>query len=74
MDFRVLLWNSMFERLALAGVAQWIEHQPMKQRVAGSIPSTGTCLYCSPGPHEGVCKRQPHIHVSLLFLLPFPSV
>ena len=29
---------------ALAGVAQWIEHQPANQRVAGSIPSQGTRL------------------------------
>ena len=27
--------------LALAGVAQWIEHGPENQRVAGSIPSSG---------------------------------
>ena len=27
---------------ALGGVAQWIEHQPTNQRVAGSIPSQGT--------------------------------
>ena len=24
---------------ALAGVSQWIEHWPVKQKVAGSIPS-----------------------------------
>ena len=35
---------------ALAGVAQWIEHQPENQRVAGLIPSQGTCLDCGPGP------------------------
>ena len=35
---------------ALAGVAQWIEHPPMNQRVTGSIPSQGTCLGCRPGP------------------------
>ena len=35
---------------ALAGVAQWIEHQPANQRVAHSIPSQGTCLGCGPGP------------------------
>ena len=29
---------------ALAGVAQWIEHSPANQRVAGSIPSQGTGL------------------------------
>ena len=38
------------ERGALADKAQWIEHQPVNQRVAGSIPSQGTCLGCRPGP------------------------
>ena len=36
--------------LALAAVAQWIEHWPANQRVTGSIPSQGTCLGCRPGP------------------------
>ena len=35
---------------ALVGVAQWIEGWPVNQRVAGSIPSEGTCLDSSPGP------------------------
>ena len=35
---------------ALAGVAQWIEFQPVNQRVMGSIPNQGTCLGCQPGP------------------------
>ena len=35
---------------ALADMAHWIEHLPVKQRVAGSIPSQGTCLGCGPGP------------------------
>ena len=29
---------------ALAGVVQWMECQPVNQRVNGSIPSQGTCL------------------------------
>ena len=59
----------------LAGVAQWIERWPENQRVAGSIPSQGTCLGCRPGPQWGSHKSQPHIVVSLpLFLLPFPSL
>ena len=29
---------------ALAGMAQWLEHPPANQKVAGSIPSQGTCL------------------------------
>ena len=35
---------------ALADVAQWIERLTSKQRVAGLIPSQGTCLSCRPGP------------------------
>ena len=35
---------------SLADVAQWIEHRPLNQRVASSIPSQGTCLGCMPGP------------------------
>ena len=61
--------------VALAGLAQWIEHRPMNQRVTGSIPSQGTLLGCGPGPQWGACERQPHIDVSLpVFLLPFPSL
>ena len=60
--------------LALAGVAQWIECRPANQRIAGLIPSQGTCLGCGPGPELGALERQPHSDVSLLlFLLPFPS-
>ena len=59
---------------ALAGVAQWIEHRPAKQRVVGSIPSQGMCLGCGPGPQLGACEKQPHIDVSLpLFCLLYTS-
>ena len=47
---------SQLSRLALAGVAQWTECQPVKQRVAGSIPSQVTCLGCRPGPSVGHTK------------------
>ena len=68
--FSSKLWSP-----ALAGVAQWIECQPVNQRVAGSIPIQGTCPGCGPGPQWGACERQPHTEVSHpLFLLPFPSV
>ena len=40
--------------LALAGVAQWIEHWPMNQRVSGSIPSQGIYLGCRPDLQLGV--------------------
>ena len=56
---------------ALAGVAQWIKHQPVNQSVAGSIPSQGPCLGCGPGPQGEVCKWQPHNEVSLPL---FPSL
>ena len=35
---------------ALAGLAQWVECQTANQKIAGSIPSQGTCLGCGPGP------------------------
>ena len=55
----------------LAGVAQWIECWPESRKAADSIPSQDTRLGCRPGPLLGVCKRQPHIDVSLpLFFLP----
>ena len=38
------------KKSAMDGVTQWIECQPVSQRVAGSIPSQGTCLGCKPGP------------------------
>ena len=61
--------------LALAGVAQGIEHQPVNQKVAGSVPCQGTCLDRGSGPHLGQNKRQLHTDVSLcLFLPPFPSL
>ena len=55
---------------APAGAAQWTEHQPANQRVAGSVSSQGTCLSCGPGPQRRACERQPHVDVSLLVFLP----
>ena len=46
--------------LTLAGVSQWIESWPVNQKVAGSIPSQGTCL----GLWLDSCKRQ-WINISL---------
>ena len=45
--------------LALAGVAQWIEHRPPNHNVARLISSQGTNPGCGPGPQLGACKRQP---------------
>ena len=47
------------ETRALAGVAQWIEYWPAKQRVPGSIPSQGTFLGWGLGPQYGAHQRQP---------------
>ena len=73
-----ILFDLLFKvriKIALAGVAQWIECQPVKQRVTSSIPSQGTCLGCGPGPQCGAHERQSHIDVSLpLFLPSFPSL
>ena len=45
-------WGSFDQNecVLLAGVAQWIECQPVNQRVASWIPSQGTRLGCEPGP------------------------
>ena len=59
--------------LALAGVAQWTECQPVNQRIAGSIPGQDTCLGCGPGPRMGVCKREP-FNESLTHLCFSPSL
>ena len=63
------------KNMALAGVVQWVERQPVNQKIAGPVPSQDTCLDCQPGPQQGAHKRQPHIDVSLLlFLSPVPSL
>ena len=69
-----------FDKIALAGVAQWIEHWPANQKVASSIPGQGTCLGCWPGYWLGGVRGNrlmslSHVSVSLpLFLPPFPSL
>ena len=67
------LLNNKIQYSALAGVAQWIEHQPANQSVTGLIPSQGTCLGCRPGPSWG-CTRGKHtlMFLSLSFSLPSP--
>ena len=49
---------------ALAGVAQWVDRQPVNERIAGSIPSWGTCLGCGLALNLGAFGRQP-IYVPL---------
>ena len=61
---------------ALAGVAQWIEHQPEKLRVSGSIPSQGTCLGCRLVPGWGGVQKATNLCFSLtlmFFFLSLPS-
>ena len=47
--------------------------QPANRKVAGSIPSQGTCLGCWPGSQLGVCEMQP-IDVSLAHQYFSPSL
>ena len=58
---------------ALAGVAQWIERWTANQRVAGLIPSQGTCLGCGPGPSRG-CSRGNHTLMFLFLSFSLPSL
>ena len=44
MAYKVTLDLKKNNILALASVAQWIEHRPVNQRVASLIPSQGTYL------------------------------
>ena len=73
------IWNKCtlpfknYISLALAGVVQWIGHQPANQRVASSIPSQGMCLGCGPGPWLRVCERQ-SVDVSLTHQCFSPSL
>ena len=56
----------------LADVAQWIEHRPVNQRVASSIPGQGTCLDYRPGHWVGASERQ-RMGVSLTLQCCCPS-
>ena len=69
-------WQSRFtvvctenNTIALAGMSQWIERQPVNQEVAGLISRQGICLGCGSGPQVGVCKRQ-QTDISLAHCLP----
>ena len=60
-------------KVALAGVAQWIECRPANQRVTCSIPSQGTCLGCGPGSQGGGGMKSNHtLMFVFLFLPPSP--
>ena len=61
---------------ALAGVAQWIEHQPANQRVSVQFPVRTHAWFAGQVPMlQGEHEKQPHTDVSLpLFPSPFPSL
>ena len=52
-------------RRALAGGAQWIEHQPENQRVSGWFPVRAHAWLAGQVLSAGARERQPHIDVSL---------
>ena len=59
--------------MALAGVAQWIERQPVKdQKVVGLIPSQDTGLGCGWGRVRGNGQRS--LSHTLMFLSPSLSL
>ena len=70
----ISIWSIKKSFGALAGVAQWIECQPVNQSITGSIPSQSTCLGCGPGPQYGHTRGNHTVIFLSLFLLPFPSV
>ena len=49
---------------ALAGVAQWIDRQPVNLKVTGSVLSQGICRGCGPAGGMREANKQP-IHVPL---------
>ena len=49
--------TSLLPIVALAGVAQRIENQPVNQNITDLILLQVTCLGCGPGPHLGACER-----------------
>ena len=45
-----------YKEVALAAVAQWIEHWPVNRRVTSYIPSQGTCLGGRSHPQQGAAR------------------
>ena len=69
-----ITWATLkINQAALAGVAQYTERWSANLKVAGSIPSQGTCLGFGPGPQLEVWERQP-IDVSLTHRCVSPSL
>ena len=56
-----MMWSFKIIFCPLAGIAQWIEHGPAKQRVVGLIPNQGICLGCGQGsPVKGAQEATTH--------------
>ena len=74
--FNIKMATQKFTNFSLASVARWIEHWPVNQKVAGSIPSQSTYLGCGQAPSWGV-QEETNCCVSytsmFLSLSPFPS-
>ena len=62
--------------LALVRWLSWLEHYPIHQKDAGSIPSQGTYLACKFNPWLGAYERQlTNVSLSSMFLyLPLSSL
>ena len=60
------------DKRALAGVAQWIECWPANQKVAGLIPSQGTCLCFGQVPSRRQVRGN-HILMFLFLSFSLPS-
>ena len=76
-SFKLCVWKEAwnltlkkYNMMALAGMAQWIEHRPANQRVAGSIPSGGTLWVVGQVPSRGHVRGN---H-TLMFLSLSPSL
>ena len=60
--------------LPLASMAQLVECWPMNQKVAGSIPSQGTCLSCRFSPLLGHVQEATNRCFSLTSIFPTPPL
>ena len=43
----------------------WMDHHPIHQKFAGSVPDQGTCLGCGFHPGWGMHRRHPTMSLSL---------
>ena len=78
-QMHILEEKSKTNHLPLAGMAQWVEHQPANQKVTSLILGQGSCLGCRPGPSWGHVRgsqsmflSHTSMFLSLSFSLPSP--